>query len=71
MNVNSSDRIERGPVFFSILVTLDMYRMLQAVEREPEESIASLEDRTTNQSPASHQKDILVSLASPTSLFSL
>jgi hypothetical protein len=37
-----------------------MYRMLQAVERQPAESTVSLEDRTTTQSPAHHQKDILV-----------
>lgn len=41
-----------------------MYRMLQAVEREPVESTTSVEDRATNQSPASHQKDILVRIAS-------
>jgi hypothetical protein len=44
---------------FLLLVTLDMYRMLQAVEREPTESIVSLDDRTTTQSPPNHQKDIL------------
>ena len=41
---------------FFILVTLDMYRMLQAVEREPVESTTSAEDRATN--------DILVRIAS-------
>ena len=46
-----------------LLVTLDMYRILQAVERQPTESAISLEDRTTTQSPANQQKDILVSIA--------
>ena len=41
-------------------LTLDMYRMLQAVEREAVESITNVEDRISNQSPANHQKDILV-----------
>ncbi|CAF3820129.1 unnamed protein product [Adineta steineri] len=40
-------------------ITLDMYRMLQAVERQPIESISSLDDRTTSQSPATHRKEIL------------
>ncbi|CAF1594420.1 unnamed protein product, partial [Adineta steineri] len=40
-------------------LTLDMYRMLQAVERQPIESISSLDDRTTSQSPATHRKEIL------------
>jgi hypothetical protein len=35
-----------------VLVTLDMYRMLQAVERQPGESIT--------QSPANHEKEIFV-----------
>jgi len=34
--------------------------MLQAVERQPVESTISLEDRTTTQSPANHQKEIFV-----------
>ncbi len=37
-----------------------MYRMLQAVERQPTESTSSLDDRTTTQSPANHHKEILV-----------
>ena len=44
------------------LVTIDMYRMLQAVERQPDEVTSSLDDGTTTQSPASHRKDILVRL---------
>ena len=43
-----------------VLVTLDMYRMLQAVERQPSESTPSVDDRTTTPSPANHQKEILV-----------
>ncbi|CAF1368319.1 unnamed protein product [Rotaria sp. Silwood1] len=39
-------------------LTLDMYRMLQAVERQPIELTASSEDRTTMQSPANHQKEV-------------
>ena len=45
-------------------LTLDMYRMLQAVEREAVESSTTVEDRTSNQSPAGHQKDILVRICS-------
>jgi hypothetical protein len=47
-----------------ILVTLDMYRMLQAVERQPVESTTSLEDRTTIQSSANHPKEIFVRIFS-------
>ncbi|CAF1631832.1 unnamed protein product, partial [Adineta ricciae] len=40
-------------------LTIDMYRMLQAVERQPNEATSSLDDGITTQSPAGHQKDIL------------
>ncbi|CAF3648141.1 unnamed protein product [Rotaria sordida] len=40
-------------------LTIDMYRMLQAVERQPMELTSTSDDRTTMQSPANHQKEIL------------
>jgi hypothetical protein len=58
VNVNSCFSISRE--IFVILVTLDMYRMLQAVERQPNESTLSLDDRATTQSPANHQREIFV-----------
>ncbi|CAF4577053.1 unnamed protein product, partial [Rotaria sp. Silwood2] len=41
-------------------LTLDMYRMLQAVERQPVESTSSSDDRATTQSPANHEKETIV-----------
>ncbi|CAF4330548.1 unnamed protein product [Rotaria sp. Silwood2] len=40
-------------------LTLDMYRMLQAVERQPVESTLSSDDRATTQSPANHEKETI------------
>jgi hypothetical protein len=46
-----------------LLVTLDMYRMLQAVEKQPSESSSSYDEKATIQTPAStnhQQRDIYV-----------
>jgi hypothetical protein len=47
-------------VAFCFLVTLDMYRMSQAVERELDEMYSVFNEQTMTPLPANHQKDLTV-----------